>query len=270
MKKIKYVCIFSERDKGFTIGNIYEGYPDGCSHIISDDGFKCLFSIRDFLPHVEFVPLEDILFMIKCTESCSSRFIVGKFYFVNKKGHIVHDDGNSPHLKDELKNFGKWYKSCGWYVYNFELIKDYTKEDKEEKEDMKDKTNLNKGIEGDLVQDVYKAVQNKDTGQITFNTIKMINVVFVKHDNSDKIYAFENKSDKRLKQGTKVKVDTYYGAKDAVVISSIKIQQKYLPSLMKAVSGELVSQLRQVIGVYKKVQEEKLIKIGGTEDATNN
>ena len=88
----------------------------------------------------------------------------------------------------------------------------------------------------------------------------MINLCFVQHDNSDKIYVFENPSDKRLKAGTKVKVDTKYGEKDATVVSSIKLQKKYLKSFMLAFTGSRIAELKKVLGVYEIVMKEELNK----------
>ena len=109
---------------------------------------------------------------------------------------------------------------------------------------------LNKGIDNALVQDVYRAV-TKANGNIEFNKVKMINLCFVKFDGNEKIYAFNNPSDKRLKGGTRVCVDTFRGEMDATVVKSIKIQDKYLKDLMYVVAGSGNLELKNVIGVYE-------------------
>lgn len=108
---------------------------------------------------------------------------------------------------------------------------------------------LNKGIESNLCQDVYRAV-TKPNGNIEFNKVQIKNLCFVKFDGNEKIYIFNNPSDKRLKGGTRVRVDTIRGSMDATVIRSIKIQNKYLKDLMYVISGENDLELKNVLGVY--------------------
>ena len=109
---------------------------------------------------------------------------------------------------------------------------------------------LNKGIESNLCQDVYRAV-TKPNGNIEFNKVQIKNLCFVKFDGNEKVYMFNNPSDKRLKQGTKVKVDTCRGSMVATVIRSIKIQNKYLKDLMYVISGENDLELKDVLGVHE-------------------
>lgn len=123
---------------------------------------------------------------------------------------------------------------------------------------------LNKGINNALVQDVYKAVQDK-RGNIKFNKISIKNLCFIKFDGNDKVYTFNNPSDKRLSDGTKVAVKDYRGKETKVtVVGSIKIQDKYVKDLLKVMNGRDDLELKDILGVYetKTVTVEKLIKVG--------
>lgn len=150
---------------------------------------------------------------------------------------------------------------CGYGWFWFEWMIEGLVEESED-DIMCSNGKLNKGIENKLVQDMYRAV-TLGNGEVKFNPVKMINICFVKHDGNDKVYAFENKSDKRLKTGTRVQVKTITGIADATVVSSIKIQRKYLKSLMFAFCGMSTSQLQPVLGVYeeKTVIKKELVKI---------
>lgn len=112
---------------------------------------------------------------------------------------------------------------------------------------------LNKGLDSKLVQDFYRAISDKK-GNIKFNHIKVVNIAFVKHDGCNKIYAFNVPCDKRLKEGQKVVVDTSRGEQLATVVSSIKIQQKYVKNLLYAITGRKGLKLKNVIGVYTKTR----------------
>lgn len=109
---------------------------------------------------------------------------------------------------------------------------------------------LVKGTGDTMVQDMFRAVATANGGGIGFNPVTMMNVCFAKLDGCDKVYAFNNPRDLRLCEGTKVKVNTSLGQKDATVVSSIKIQAKYLSDLMYAFCGKRVYKLQDVIGVY--------------------
>lgn len=156
------------------------------------------------------------------------------------------------------EDFGE-FSGYGWFWYE-NMIEGLAEES--ESDNMCSNGKLNKGIENKLVQDMYRAVTFED-GEVKFNPVKMINICFVKHDGNDKVYAFENKSDKRLKTGTRVQVKTIAGIADATVVSSIKIQRKYLKSLMFAFCGMSINQLQPVLGVYeeKTVIKKELVKI---------
>ena len=134
---------------------------------------------------------------------------------------------------------------------------------KEEENKMCSNGKLNKGIEGTLVQDVYRAVQNKN-GDIVFNKVKMVNLCFVKFDGNEKVYTFKNPSDKRLEKGTKVLVDTCRGEMEATVLTSIKIQNKYVNELQYAMTGYYDLGLKNILGVYetKTVATKVFTKLG--------
>lgn len=116
-----------------------------------------------------------------------------------------------------------------------------------------------KGTGDTMVQDMFRAVTAVDGGHIAFNPITMVNVCFVKHDGCNEIYAFNNPSDERLAMGTRVRVNTVFGEQDATVVSSIKIQKKYIPDLMFAMCGKRIDKLKNVVGVYK--MEETLCRL---------
>lgn len=256
-EKIKFMCV---KGRNFTRGKIYEGYETGDSYLKSDNGyvFNCL-SVNEFV-NSKFIPLRDIAFVIRCTETQDDRFKIGELYFVLKDGKIY---GDSIACNINFKTYEDWYNGCVWTDYSFELIEDYTAEKEEKQEENKmsnlEKLGIVKGIEEESVKNVFKAVTDK-SGKIILQPVKMVNLCFVRHDDNDKIYVFENPSDKRLKAGTKVKVDTKYGEKDATVVASIKLQKKYLKELMLAFTGGRTTKLKKVLGVYEKVIKEEFSK----------
>lgn len=65
MEKIKYVCVGYKRDERyFTIGNVYEGYPEGGSHMIADDGFEYNnLSVDELGVWYDFKPLEEVKYI---------------------------------------------------------------------------------------------------------------------------------------------------------------------------------------------------------------
>ena len=257
-EKIKFMCV---KGRNFTRGKIYEGYETGDSYLKSDNGyvFNCL-SVNEFV-NSEFIPLRDIAFVIRCTETQDDRFKIGELYFVLKDGKIYGDLEFTCNFK--TKTYEDWYNECVWNNYSFDLVEDYTAEKEEKQEENKmsnlEKLGIVKGIEEESVKNVFKAVTDK-SGKIILQPVKMVNLCFVRHDDNDKIYVFENPSDKRLKAGTKVKVDTKYGEKDATVVASIKLQKKYLKELMLAFTGGRTTKLKKVLGVYERVIKEEFSK----------
>lgn len=126
--------------------------------------------------------------------------------------------------------------------------------------DLEKNNKLIKGAEV-LKQDMFRAVTEKETGRITFQPVKMANICFVKFDGIDKVYAFNNPSDKRLKIGSQVIVDTIRGEQRATVISNIKIQNKYIKNLMNVIGNN--QPLKDIISVVetKEVITEVTTKI---------
>lgn len=110
--------------------------------------------------------------------------------------------------------------------------------------------NLIKGLGQVMTQDTFRAVKDKSTGMIGFNPVKMVNVCFAKHNENGKVYMFINPSDRRLGKNTKIAVKTRRGISVAYVVSSVKIQRKYLRSLGKAI-GNPSNKYTNVIGVYE-------------------
>lgn len=148
---------------------------------------------------------------------------------------------------------------------NYERVEDVKIKIKESEDDnMSSNGELNKGINSELVQDYYRATTN-NIGQVKFSPITMLNLCFVKHDGIDKVYVFENKSDKRLKGGERVRVMTSRGETDATVVSSIKLPKKYLKHFMKAFTGKYTDYLMPIIGMYTEEVKvvKSLVKVGG-------
>lgn len=148
---------------------------------------------------------------------------------------------------------------------NYERVEDVKIKIKESEDDnMSSNGELNKGINSELVQDYYRATTN-NIGQVKFSPITMLNLCFVKHDGVDKVYVFENKSDKRLKGGERVRVMTSRGETDATVVSSIKLPKKYLKQFMLAFVGKSTNYLMPIIGVYTEEVKvvKSLVKVGG-------
>lgn len=113
--------------------------------------------------------------------------------------------------------------------------------------------NFTKGLNSSD-SNVFKAITYTG-GMVQFTPVKMINLCFVKHDNQEdpfKTYVFKNPTNKRLSKGTRVVVHTYDGDTTATVVSSIKIQQKYLKDLLAGMHPCGECKLRQVIGVVEK------------------
>lgn len=124
--------------------------------------------------------------------------------------------------------------------------------------------NLVKGLGQVMTQDMFRAVTDKSTGMIGFNPVKMVNVCFAKHNKDGKVYMFINPSDKRLGKNTKISVKTRRGISVAYVVSSVKIQRKYLKSLGKAI-GNPSNKYTKVIGIYKS-GEDTFTELGAEDE----
>lgn len=117
-----------------------------------------------------------------------------------------------------------------------------------------------KGVDVDLIQDMYRASTDTKTKQVTFMPVTMVNLAFVKFEGNEKVYTFTNPTDVRLKSGTRVLVDTKFGEKQATVVTSIKIQKKYLKDLMVALGN--TSPLKDVLGTVEVVTTEEVKRFG--------
>ena len=111
-------------------------------------------------------------------------------------------------------------------------------------------------------KDFFRLYRKKD-GNVVINKVKMQTIIFARHVNvseggettlSEKVYMFVNPFGNRLAPKKKIKVQTRLGDKDAIVVSSIKIPQKYLGELFYAIYGHKLSRnpLQPVIGVYEE------------------
>lgn len=145
-----------------------------------------------------------------------------------------------------------------WYVIDKNIICKILDVDNKESDTM---SKVTKGLDGVLVQDVFRAVTDKKTGMIGFNPLKMSHLTFVKFYGNDKVYMFNNPTDKRLKSGTKVLVDSAGKDSVAIVVSSIKIPTKYVGALQMAMGVRAGTKIKNVLGVYetevKKVETLK-------------
>ena len=104
----------------------------------------------------------------------------------------------------------------------------------------------NKSYFNDKIDDFYRMYQ-KD-GSITFNKIKMVNLVFVKHlnDPSRKTYVFSNPCEGRLEKGHIIQVETRKGDATVEVVGSAKIPCKYLEDILCAF-GTTKNRLKPII-----------------------
>ena len=114
-------------------------------------------------------------------------------------------------------------------------------------------------------QDTFRAVREKQSGLIQFNPVKMVNVCFAKHDKGGKTYMFINPSDQRLSQDTKIAVNTKYGIRIAYVVSSLKIQRKYLKALARVINNSS-NKYSKVVGVFMDEDAETFVRLGGTHE----
>lgn len=238
----RYICTSSHHDY-FTVGHRYNITEVKC-------GLDC---------DVKFNLVKNTVFMIECMESDDNEFKVGRYYFVNYDGQIIGTDRKCVTEFNYNTSYYDWYEGCNWTTINFKLIKDYRKKSDE----IEVEESSNKEVKDDLCQDTNISTYDK-SGDTTFDNFEMINITFVKYDNDSKIHVCKNKSDKTLKAGTKVRVRTYFIERDAVVVSSIVLLNKYLPDLMKVIySNELypIPELGTIIGLY----EERLIKLEENE-----
>lgn len=229
MEKIKYVCIENKtRNNCFTAGKIYEGYPEGMSCIVDDLGYEYnSLTIERMKNYVILEPLEDIDFMIKCTESDDDdRFRVGEYYFIDSNKRLIGDSSGFYVGHDRNESFQKWYEKCNWSNYAFELIKDYT---------------------------VYKDYAVDEEDEVT--------IVFAQFEGMDSVNVFENKEGSLFTKGTKIRVVCGCRELDACVVSSIKIKRKYVIDLVKAVCRDNPGETMPIIGVYKQVTREELVEL---------
>lgn len=124
---------------------------------------------------------------------------------------------------------------------------------------------LIKGLGQVMNQDTFRAVREKQSGLIQFNPVKMVNVCFAKHDKGGKTYMFINPSDQRLSQDTKIAVNTKYGIRIAYVVSSLKIQRKYLKALARVINNSS-NKYSKVVGVFMDEDVETFVRLGGKHE----
>lgn len=119
------------------------------------------------------------------------------------------------------------------------------------------KNKIKKGFDCNI-KDFCRVVTDVNTGNVHIQPVKMLNICMVKFDNqtTSKSYMYKVPSDKRLKVGTRVLVNSIDLDVVATVVSSFKIPKKYLGALMIGVYGERTP-LKSVLGVVnKKIVDE--------------
>ena len=93
----------------------------------------------------------------------------------------------------------------------------------------------------------------------------MVNVCFARHDKGGRTYMFINPSDQRLSPDTKIAVNTKYGLRIAYVVSSLKVQRKYLSALARVI-GNPSNKYSTVAGVFMDETAETFVRLGGTHE----
>lgn len=124
---------------------------------------------------------------------------------------------------------------------------------------------LIKGLGQIMTQDTFRAVREKKSGLVQFNPVKMVNVCFVKHDKGGRTYMFINPSDQRLSPDTKITVNTKYGLRIAYVVSSLKVQRKYLKALARVI-GNPSNKYSTVVGVFMDETAETFVRLGDAHE----
>lgn len=124
---------------------------------------------------------------------------------------------------------------------------------------------LIKGLGQIMTQDTFRAVREKKSGLVQFNPVKMVNVCFAKHDKGGRTYMFINPSDQRLSPDTKIAVNTKYGLRIAYVVSSLKVQRKYLKALARVINNTS-NQYSKVVGVFMDEKAETFVRLGGAHE----
>lgn len=124
---------------------------------------------------------------------------------------------------------------------------------------------LIKGLGQIMTQDTFRAVREKKSGLVQFNPVKMVNVCFARHDKGGRTYMFINPSDQRLSPDTKIAVNTKYGLRIAYVVSSLKVQRKYLSALARVI-GNPSNKYSTVVGVFMDEKAETFVRLGGAHE----
>lgn len=243
---MEVMCVYSSR-RDFEKGKIYKT-GEICYETIHNDSWMPN-DYKNFR-NAEFEPVENVS-EVRCIYIgigiILNDFELGESYYVTKNGIIYDETGMKRNI----------YRLVNEDMYKFMIIANYEKENR--KMALEEK-NMVKGTGDTMVQDMFRAITNKETGLIQFNPIVMINLTLVTFNEGDKLYTYRNPSDKRLIPGTKVRVQVGHGESDAIVYDSIKIQKKYLKSFLHITSGNRNLELKDIVGVYKtkKVEQEVL------------
>lgn len=187
---------------------------------------------------------------------------VGKIVEITAEDEYLVELPKTYHGQGHTAKFGAkghYTESNYWFIGDVEIKQKVNMEDtpttvdepKPAKKTVSKK--FTKGVDVDLVQDMYRTVTDPKTKQVTFSPVKMVHLVFVQFDDNSKVYTFNNPTDTRLKKGTRVLVDTRFGEKIATVVTSIKIQKKYLHDLMVGMGND--TPLKDVLGTIETVKE---------------
>lgn len=123
-------------------------------------------------------------------------------------------------------------------------------------------------LDDKLEQDFYRAYvccDSKGNTKIKLNRINIVNICFVKFDGSEKIYAFNNKSNTRIENGNKVIVKTHdktwknYSCKEAICVCNVKIHKKYIKDILHLIGSKDKYVKENVYAFYDKNNDLKII-----------
>ena len=92
---------------------------------------------------------------------------------------------------------------------------------------------------------------------------KYVCLIFVKHEGMERSFLFAVDPMIDIKQGTKLMVDTCKGQKKAVAIcDSFVVNERAMQNIVLATGAYLP--LRQVVGIVKRVTEERVVPLSGS------
>ncbi len=117
---------------------------------------------------------------------------------------------------------------------------------------------VNLAIMGDFII-IQKNTEIKEENSVD----KYVCLIFVKHEGMERSFLFAVDPMIDIKQGTKLMVDTCKGQKKAVAIcDSFVVNERAMQNIVLATGAYLP--LRQVVGIVKRVTEERVVPLSGS------